>query len=284
MALSDISSRRTRPAADPVAEPAPRWALRVGRPHAAARSQRAGSIERDSRPDALAQLDGRASARRARRGDGARSSSNARLSVHARARDRATSSATPGSPSRRCAEQRRAGRLPLRRWISSLPAARRAPRSTTACSTLPAATRLLADERGIPHAREDVAGTAYDFRAPRRDRRPRAGQLLHGPRARRGRASRASMLAAADEGAAHDALARRRLRYVMVYSGDTLAPAAAGAASRSSRCPARRTRSRAGMASSGSSRARSMWRAGVLSVELQRLAPGACRRRCAAAR
>jgi aldose 1-epimerase len=33
--------------------------------------------------------------------------------------------------------------------------------------TLPAATRYLADERGIPVGRADVAGTAVDFRTPR---------------------------------------------------------------------------------------------------------------------
>ena len=92
----------------------------------------------------------------------------------------------------------------------------------TARLTVPAQLRLLTDERQIPTATEPVAGTAYDFRTPReigslaldacfgeltRDADSRARVRLEG------------------EGAAVTLWMGDAYRFVMVYTGDTLAVA-----------------------------------------------------------
>jgi aldose 1-epimerase len=86
---------------------------------------------------------------------------------------------------------------------------------------LPAATRLLADERGIPQSSEPVSGTAYDFREPR---------LLEGTALddcftdlARDRAGTAIVILAGPGGGGVTRLwLDGAYAYVMVYSGDTL--------------------------------------------------------------
>jgi aldose 1-epimerase len=88
--------------------------------------------------------------------------------------------------------------------------------------TLPARTRLPSDERGLPTAPEDVAGTPYDFGAGRsigtlqidsaftdldRDEEGRAWVRLTGP-----------------DGRTAELWADRHHPYLQVYTGDTLAP------------------------------------------------------------
>ncbi|HET9103482.1 MAG TPA: aldose 1-epimerase family protein [Solirubrobacteraceae bacterium] len=99
------------------------------------------------------------------------------------------------------------------------------PRVDAASLELPAATRLVTDERGIPTAAVPVQGTRYDFRAARpigddvldtgftdltRDADGRVRVRLSAPDGRRG----------------VSLWADRAFTHLMVFTGDTLAPAA----------------------------------------------------------
>ena len=90
--------------------------------------------------------------------------------------------------------------------------------------TLPAATRLTADERGIPTGTEPVAGTRYDFTTARAIGSDQLDtgftDLARDPDGR----ARARLSSA--EGRAVDLWVDEAFTHLMVFTGDTLAPAA----------------------------------------------------------
>ena len=91
--------------------------------------------------------------------------------------------------------------------------------------TVPAATRLLTDERGNPTGTEPVAGSPYDFREPPSDRRPRCS-TPHSPTSRRDGDGRVRRTARASRGRHRGGRcgAAPGPGYLQVFSGDTLAP------------------------------------------------------------
>lgn len=88
--------------------------------------------------------------------------------------------------------------------------------------TLPAATRLIADERLIPHSSEPVAGTPFDFRAPRA-----IGGLVMDDcftdLERDADGLGQVKLAAPDDGARSILWFDEAYPFLMIFSGDTLA-------------------------------------------------------------
>ncbi len=94
------------------------------------------------------------------------------------------------------------------------------------CSlALPAATRLLADERSIPTAREAVAGTAFDFR----ESRPIGALVLDDcftELSRDGEGVARVMLTSGSGDSSSVLWVDSAYEFVMVFSGETLAPAA----------------------------------------------------------
>jgi aldose 1-epimerase len=92
------------------------------------------------------------------------------------------------------------------------------PGGVDACRlTVPAKTRLIADERGIPRSREPVAGSPYDFQASRLV----GEQALDDCFCDLGDGTWTVVLERAD-GASTKVWADESFGYVMCYSGDTL--------------------------------------------------------------
>ena len=109
--------------------------------------------------------------------------------------------------------------------------------------TVPARTRLLADERGNPAGREDVDGTAYDFRTP-------AGSASwcwtpRSPTWSPDDDGRVRVRLDDPDGGGVELRAGPATRWLQAFTGDTLAARpAADRSARWSRCPARPAPSR----------------------------------------
>ena len=188
----------------------------------AARPQRGGARQRDPRPRALAQLAAASSAAPARVALGLRVHPmpgypfTLALEVAYRARRRTASSVTTR------AENLGAGACPYGVGFHPYLTLGGAP-STSALLRVPAARRLILDERAIPTASEAVAGGPHDFREPRA-----IGALVLDDcfcELARDADGRARVDAVRRRAAASRCGSDEAYRYVMVYSGDTLAPA-----------------------------------------------------------